>query len=110
MQLVRTHITRDPLEFDDRILRLPIVKEAQARLDARRIPHHPLEPADTLAVDEAIQALVVYWNLLEPANACGGAIAKQGLAPFDSIWRWIVFLLPSSGNVRDDGRTRYPWP
>ena len=43
MQLVRTHITRDPLEFDDRILRLPIVKEAQARLDARRIPHHPLE-------------------------------------------------------------------
>ncbi|KAL1732983.1 hypothetical protein EV714DRAFT_270307 [Schizophyllum commune] len=110
MQLVRTHITRDPLEFDDRILRLPIVKEDQARLDARRVPHHPLEPADTLAVDEAIQALVVYWNLLEPANACGGAIAKQGLAPFDSIWRWIVFLLPSSGNVRDDGRTRYPRP
>ncbi|KAL1709327.1 hypothetical protein EV121DRAFT_194997 [Schizophyllum commune] len=110
MQLVRTHVRRDPPELDYHILRLPIVREAHARLDARKIPRLPLRPADTLPVHEALEAFMVYWQVLEAANACGGATATLGLAPFDSIWRWIKFLLPSSGNMRDDGRRDHPRP
>ncbi|KAL1674828.1 hypothetical protein EV122DRAFT_293159 [Schizophyllum commune] len=84
-------------------LRSPIMKEAHARMDSSKIPRRPFTASDAQVVDEAVQALVAYARLLERVSTIGGSLEKEAYAVFDHIWRWYMFLLPSSNNVADNG-------
>ena len=91
-------------KLQQRFMRSQIIQEAQARLAASKIPKLPLQASDVPVIDEAMQALTIYSSrLLSKASESGGDVEQDAYAIFGDIWKWIVFLLPSSGNLGDTG-------
>lgn len=93
----------NPSALDLQFLGSPIVKEAHARLNPSKIPRPPMRPSDVRPIDEAVQALLAYEPLLSAATVRGGAVAKEAYTILDNIWKWIVYLRPSTANVGDNG-------
>ncbi|KAL1674841.1 hypothetical protein EV122DRAFT_219827 [Schizophyllum commune] len=93
----------NPSALDLQFLGSPIVKESHARLNPSKIPRPPMRPSDVRPIDEAVQALLAYEPLLSAATVRGGAVAKEAYTIFDHIWKWIVYLRPSTANVGDNG-------
>ncbi|TRM62833.1 hypothetical protein BD626DRAFT_593145 [Schizophyllum amplum] len=84
-----------------RFLRHPVVQEMFSRLRFDKIPTHPLKSGDKETIKKAIQALFAYDQLVAKTYQSTQACVDEVLAPFPDIWKWIMFLLPGAGNVRD---------
>ncbi|TRM62827.1 hypothetical protein BD626DRAFT_630487 [Schizophyllum amplum] len=88
-----------------RFLRSPVVREIYLRLSPSRIPTHPLDASDAEVIEDALEALYEFSRLYDANDARGGMHMSLILQAFPGVWQWLVFLLPSSNNIR---HTRNP--
>ncbi|TRM62819.1 hypothetical protein BD626DRAFT_583743 [Schizophyllum amplum] len=88
-----------------RFMRTPVVREIYLRLSSDRIPTHPLDASDGKTIEEALEALCEFSRLYDVNDARGGTHMPLILQSFPDIWEWLVFLLPTSNNIR---HTRNP--
>ncbi|KAL1732977.1 hypothetical protein EV714DRAFT_270301 [Schizophyllum commune] len=82
-----------------RFLRRPIPQEVFARLSSSRIPKHPLDKSKAVAIQDAVEALSTYVWCLRATEAHGGAGLSELLETLPDVWKWVKFLLRTSGNL-----------
>lgn len=82
-------------------LRSSVIQELFSRVEGSKIPSHPFKSGDDKVIEEAMEALYAYHQLLDAAQTSDAACVKAVLSSFPEAWRWVVFLLPGAGNVRD---------
>ncbi|TRM62822.1 hypothetical protein BD626DRAFT_403515, partial [Schizophyllum amplum] len=83
-----------------RFLRSPGVREILLRLSSSRIPTHPLDASDVKAIEEALEVMFEFTRLYQADEARGDAHMPLILQAFPGAWQWLVFLLPTSNNIR----------
>uniref|UniRef100_D8QKE2 MYND-type domain-containing protein n=1 Tax=Schizophyllum commune (strain H4-8 / FGSC 9210) TaxID=578458 RepID=D8QKE2_SCHCM len=90
-----------------RFLQRPIPQEVFARLNPSRIPKHPLDKAKAVAIQDAVEALSAYIWYFRATEAHSGAGVSILLDHLPDVWKWVKFLLRTSGNLhhtRDERR------
>ncbi|KAI5829179.1 hypothetical protein K523DRAFT_305571, partial [Schizophyllum commune Tattone D] len=95
------------------IFKHPRVKEAISRLDPSRIPTPALDAHGAQSISQAIQAWRLYGHLCSAVAYSGRGNLNAILRQLPNAWRWVLFLLPGEGNVRDldedrSERAEYP--